>query len=46
VSEDRLHPMREELEGIDDVEVHERPELFDRVHRAVVAELNALEEVS
>lgn len=45
-ADDPLHAMRADLERVADVEVHERPELFERIHRALVAELNALEEVS
>lgn len=45
MSDDRLQAMREELEELDDVALEDRPALFDRVQRTLVAELNALEEV-
>lgn len=45
MSEDRLDTLREELEGVDDAPLEDHPEVFDRIHRALVAELNALEEV-
>jgi hypothetical protein len=43
--DDRLTAVREELEGIDCVALADRPEVFERVHRTLVSELNALEEV-
>lgn len=45
-TDDPLHAMRADLDRVGDVELHERPEVFERIHRALVAELNALEEVS
>lgn len=45
MSDDVLDDLRTELEGVDETPLQERPEVFDRVHRALVAELNALEEV-
>ncbi len=42
---DPLDDLRSTLEDIDEVEVHERAGVFDRVHRALVGELNTLEEV-
>lgn len=44
-ADDRLPAIRDELEGLDGVALAERPEVFERVHRVLVAELNALEEV-
>lgn len=45
MSDELLQELRRRLDGIADVPVEERPELFEEAHRAVVAELNALEEV-
>jgi hypothetical protein len=45
-ADDTLHAMRADLDRVGDVELHERPEVFERIHRALVAELGALEEVS
>jgi hypothetical protein len=45
VTDDRLQPLRDELEQLDEVPLEERPQLFERAHQALVAELNALEEV-
>ncbi|MFP5309417.1 MAG: hypothetical protein ACLGIR_07560 [Actinomycetes bacterium] len=44
-TDDRLTAIRDELEALDGVALAERPEVFERVHRVLVAELNALEEV-
>ena len=45
MSDDRLQPLREELEAIGNVPLEDRARVFERAHQALVAELNALEEV-
>ncbi|MBW3621079.1 MAG: hypothetical protein KY461_12610, partial [Actinobacteria bacterium] len=45
VVSDRLDPLREELEAIGQVPLEDRAQVFERAHQALVAELNALEEV-
>ena len=45
MSDDVLDDLRTELEAVEATPPEEHPEVFDRVHRALVAELNALEEV-
>lgn len=43
--DDRLLELRQQLERIDEQPLDERPAVFEAAHRALVAELNRLEEV-
>ncbi len=43
--DDALGEVRARLEQLDEVPLAERPALFESAHEALVAELNALEEV-
>ncbi len=45
MTDDRLRPLQERLDGIEALPLEERPQLFEQIHQALVAELNALEEV-
>jgi hypothetical protein len=45
VSDDRLQALQRQLETVVELPVEDRPEVFEQAHAALVAELNALEEV-
>lgn len=44
-SPDDLADLRRQLQDIDEVPLDERPELFERLNRALADELSGLEEV-
>jgi hypothetical protein len=45
VTDDRIAELRDELATLDEVNLAERPEVFERAHEVLVSELNQLEEV-
>lgn len=44
-TQDRLEGLRASLEGLDEVALDDRPEVFEDINEALVAELTALEEL-
>lgn len=45
MTDDRLESLRERIERVGELPLEDRPSLFEQAHQALVAELNALEEV-